>query len=101
MFKQLCGLFNQAKYLPLRCMPIELYLELADWDAPIVTVFSPEFVVRPPAEGEEAEEDPGLFTVENKSTSWVIQNFQIKCDILTLDNSLDNSYVNHLLGGNK
>ena len=32
--------------------------------------------------------------------SWRIQNCQIKCDILTLDNSLDNSYVNHLLGGN-
>ena len=32
--------------------------------------------------------------------SWRIQNCQIKCDILSLDNSLDNSYVNHLLGGN-
>ena len=32
--------------------------------------------------------------------SWRIKNCQIKCDMLTLDNSLDNSYVNHLLGGN-
>ena len=24
MFKPLCGLFNQSKYLPLRYMPIEL-----------------------------------------------------------------------------
>ncbi len=39
MFKPLCGLFNQAKYLPLRCMPIELELELADNDAPIITYF--------------------------------------------------------------
>ena len=41
MFKPLCGLFNQAKYLPLRYMPIELELELADWDAPIITDLSP------------------------------------------------------------
>jgi hypothetical protein len=42
----------------------------------------------------------GGFTNINTSTSWKIQNCQIKCDILTLDNALDNSYVNHLLGGN-
>ena len=41
MFKPLCGLFNQAICLPLRYMPIELELELADWDAPIITDFSP------------------------------------------------------------
>ena len=29
-----------------------------------------------------------------------LKNCQIKCNILSLDNSLDNSYVNHLLGGN-
>ena len=43
MFKPLCGLFNQAKYLPLRYMPIELELELADADAPIVTDFNAFF----------------------------------------------------------
>ena len=37
MFKPLCGLFNQSKYLPLRYMPIELELELADNDAPTIT----------------------------------------------------------------
>ena len=94
MFKPFCGLFNQAKYLPLRCMPIELELELADWDAPIITDFVPNFV---PAEG---VEDPGYFTTANTSTSWCLQNCLVKCDILSLDNSLDNSYVNHLLGGN-
>ena len=87
MFKPLCGLFNQAKYLPLRYMPIELELELADWDAPIITVFTPD-------------DDALGFTNANSSTSWMLQNCQVKCDLLSLDNSLDNSYVNHLLGGN-
>ena len=94
MFKPFCGLFNQAKYLPLRYMPIELELELADWDAPIVTDFAPNFA---PADG---VPDPGYFTAANTSTSWCLQNCLIKCDILSLDNALDNSYVNHLLGGN-
>ena len=31
---------------------------------------------------------------------WKIQNCRIKCEILSLDNSLDNSYVNHLVRGN-
>jgi hypothetical protein len=82
MFKPLCGLFNQSKYLPLRYMPIEIELELADNDAPIITNFGDKF------------------TAANTQIAWTIQNCQIKCDILSLDNALDNSYVNHLLGGN-
>ena len=82
MFKPLCGLFNQSKYLTLRYMPIELELELADNDAPIITDFNT------------------VYTADTTSISWRIENCQLKCDILSLDNSLDNSYVNHLLGGN-
>ena len=63
-------------------MPTELELELADNDAPIITKFN------------------HAYTAEHTSTSWKIQNCQTKCDILSLANSLDNSYVNHLLGGN-
>ena len=63
-------------------MPTELELELADWEAPIITDFI------------------DLFTATNTSVSWRIQNCQVKTDMLTLDNSVDNSYVNHLLGGN-
>ena len=37
---------------------------------------------------------------ETTSTSWKIQTCQITCDIVSLDNSLDNSYVNHVLGSN-
>ena len=48
-------------------MPIELELELADNDAPIITNVN------------------GVFTAANTSISWRIQNCQIKCDILSLD----------------
>ena len=63
-------------------MPIELELELADNDAPIITDFNTVYIA------------------DTTSKSWRIESCQLKCDILSLDNSLDNSYVNHLLGGN-
>jgi hypothetical protein len=37
MFKPLCGLFQQSKYIPLRYCPIEFELELAGQYDPIVT----------------------------------------------------------------
>ena len=82
MFKPLCGLFNQSKCLPLRYMPIELELKLADNDAPSITDVN------------------HACTAETTSTSWKNQNCQIKCDILSFDNSLDTSYVNRSLAGN-
>ena len=63
-------------------MPLEIELELADNDAPII-----------------ANSDT-LYTAATTSVSWRIQNGQIKCDILSLDKSLDNSSLNHILGGN-
>jgi hypothetical protein len=63
-------------------MPIEFELELADNDAPIVHNLSTNLIAA------------------SSSLSWNIQNSQIKCDILSLHNALDNSYANHLLGGN-
>ena len=72
----------QSKYLPLRYLPIELDLELADTGAPSIT------------------DSNSVYAADTTSISWEIQNCQIKCDILSLDNSLDTSHVNHVLGGN-
>ena len=63
-------------------MPMKIELELADNDAPSITHSNTHY------------------TAETTSVSWRIQNCQITCDILSLDNSLVNSHVNHLLGGN-
>ena len=41
----------------------------------------------------------GIFNIANTSNSWKIQNVQMKCDIVTLDNALDNSYAELLLSG--
>jgi len=83
----LSGILNQNKLLPLRYAPITIELELVDdKNEPILSSFS----------------KPGMadgFSTENTSTSWSINNVQVKCDVCTLDNALDNSYAQHLLSG--
>jgi len=39
------------------------------------------------------------FTPTSTSTNWSINNVQVKVDVCTLDNALNNSYVEHLLSG--
>ena len=87
-FKPLCGILMQSKFIPLRYCPLEIELELAEMDDPIIT------------------SGVGCTTVAIKnafeatiSRSWKLQGCQLKADICTLDNQLDNSYVNHLLQG--
>ena len=90
LFKPCSGLFNQPKMLPIRYMPITIELELVhDNTEPIVsatTVGQDNFDVSNAATG-------------NTSMLWQIQNVQVKCDVVTLDNQLDNSYAEHLLSG--
>ena len=86
LFKPLSGLLNQPKYLPIRYMPLVLELELVDNATdPIVSNFS----------GSGAKD----FTADNTSVKWSLNQVQVKCDMCTLDNGLDNSYAEHLLSG--
>ena len=82
MFKPLSGLFHQTKYLPLRYTPVEIELEIADINDPIIVPGS-----------------SANFTAANTSGLWKLQNCMVKADVCTLDNALDNSYVSHLLSG--
>ncbi|MFM7990430.1 MAG: hypothetical protein ACKPKO_65045, partial [Candidatus Fonsibacter sp.] len=42
-----------------------------------------------------------MFTNGNKSTAWSISNAQVKCDLVTLDSGLNDSYVKLLEEGKK
>ena len=77
MFKPLLGLFNQEKLIPLRYCPIQLEFELV------------------PHPGRPVLVD----TVAGKVKDWSISDIQCKCDLLTLDNALENEYASHLLSG--
>ena len=69
---KLCsGLLNQSKMLPIRYCPIEIELELVNSAADAV----------------------------GGATSWSISDVQCKCDLVTLDNGLENSYSEHVLSG--
>ena len=69
---KLCsGLLNQTKMLPIRYCPLELELELVN------AVGDPQY----------------------GSTGWNLSDVQIKADLCTLDNALENSYAKHLFEG--
>ena len=76
LFKPMFVLFNLGKLLPLRYCPIQIELELAN------TLM-----------------DAIVKRDDNKPDLWNISDIQAKCDLLTLDNSLDNEYSSHLLSG--
>ena len=71
--KLLSGLLNQSKMIPLRVAPIEIEMELVS-----------------------AASDAIYCT---GTASWTITDVQLKCDLCTLDNELENSYSKHLLSG--
>ena len=88
LFKPLSGLLNQNRMLPIRYAPITIELELVD------SVTDP--IVDP-------TNSPTLggftFTPAVTSRNWSINKVQVKVDVCTLDNALDNSYAQHLLQG--
>ena len=87
LFKPLSGLLNQNKMLPIRYAPITIELELVD---DITDPLWSKFMANPQtADIKEA----------NTSLKWSINNVQVKVDVCTLDNALDNSYAQHLLSG--
>ena len=87
-FRPLSGLINQDKMLPIRYAPITLEFEVANNYSDCIIV---------PASPTSATAND--FTPTNTSSTWEIQQFQIKCDVCTLDNALDNEYAQHLMSG--
>jgi hypothetical protein len=97
LFKPLIGLFEQNKMLPLRYMPITIELELVSTpDEPMLSFFrSYEIGLEVMSTGVD-----GFSGSTNPSDiNWQIENVEAKCDLLTLDSQLDNSFAEHLLGG--
>ena len=93
MFKLLSGIFNQDKFLPIRYMPITIELELTSLARDPIIYPADIFV----GAGAAPVEMP--FTAANTSDQWQIQDVQLKCDVCSLDNALDNEYAQHLLSG--
>ena len=86
----LSGVLNQPKFLPLRYMSGGLSFEFelcSDILDPIAKI------------GDASIGGSSPFTAGDTSQLWEIENCQIKADVLTLDNSLENSYHEHIMSG--
>jgi hypothetical protein len=82
-FKTLFGIFNQSKYLPLQWMPLTVEFELVSTPTePIVT-----------------ELGSSAFPTNTTSQTWLIQDCQIKADVVELDSAVHNEYASHLMQG--
>jgi hypothetical protein len=88
LFKPLFGLFTQNKYIPLKYAgPIIIELEVADNNDPIELPISGQTLATQ------------YFIDDNTSTTWEIGQVQIKCDVCTLDNHVENIFTKHMLEG--
>ena len=86
LFRPLSGLLMQSKFIPIRYCPLTIELEVIDnLTDPIVSKFYGT-----------GDND---IKADNTSLKWQIENVQLKCDLCTLDNALDNSFSQHLLDG--
>ena len=94
LFKPLSGLFTQTKYIPLKYCPLILEFEIVN-DPNDPVIWPGVNVPTPPLPA------PSLnnFYNENCSDEALISQIQLKCDLVTLDNGLDNEYAKHLLSG--
>eukprot|EP00972_Heterocapsa_arctica_P107948 15899304-Heterocapsa_arctica.AAC.1 len=67
------GIFSQDKLLPIRYMPLQIELELVSTSS------------------------DAMFVDTGYGSDWSISDALVKCDLLTLDNALDNEYAALLL----
>ena len=96
-FKPLLGLTLQSKLIPVKFAPIILELEVVNSNLdPIIT---PDKKNTPTDSTVTFCSGAASAGQAQTGTNWSIENICVKCDCCTLDNSLNNSYVEHLLSG--
>ena len=89
--KLLSGLLGgQDKYIPIKYAPITVELEI---------VSSNDDAVISPGKKNPHTTGDAEYDSTNTTTSWEIENVSLKCDVVTLDNSLNNEYTSLLLKG--
>ena len=76
-FTPLSGLLSQGKFLPIRYCPIQLEFELVGLASDAGQGVDP--------------------TIGHAIEMFLIDNVQVKCDLVQLDNPLDSEYAQHLL----
>ena len=95
--KPCCGFVRSGYSPPIRYCPLEFTFEIVS-DAG-------EPVIRPsdPVAGTQAKDDENglFFTTRNTTTSWAIQNAILRLECISVDNTVSNNIVSHLLKGGR
>ena len=99
LFKPLSGLANCDKYLPLRYMG-GLTFEFELVSDPTECLLSETFTSPADTTSTPPIAAVDVLKADDISKEWEITDVQIKCDVLQLDNNLNDEYVKYLLGGN-
>ena len=99
--KLIFGLFQQQKMLPLQYMPggIVVEIELINDPADAVLFDGLADLTANALDSGGTEFCNSTFSQQNCSKNYSIQNVFIACDLVKLDNTLQNSYADHILSG--
>ena len=91
--KPCCGLLNSNYYIPLRYAPLELQFQIvSDGTEPVV-------VPQGTGGAGQTDKEGYYFQAGDTSTSWELNNVFIRAEVITLDNTVNNNIVKHLLDG--
>ena len=95
-FTPLSGIASQSKFIPLSYCPITYELEICSnlWD-PIISPLDPRWDETASVEFQAAFGNDD----SNHSSKWQIINPVIKCDVITMDNELQNQFSQIFLSG--
>ena len=98
--KPCCGLLESNYYLPLRYAPLELeFTIVADGNEPVVVPTGAEVAGQTDENGYYFTNNDGVDAEGNTTTKWELNNVIIRAEVITLDNTVNNNIVSHLLGG--
>ena len=94
--KPCCGFVQSGYYPPIRYCPLEFIFEIVSDPT--------EPVIEPATNGADQATDDNngkYFTERNTTTSWAIQNAILRCELIQVDNTVNNNIVSHLLKGGR
>ena len=90
--KPCCGLLQSNYYIPTRYAPLELQFQ-------IVSNATDPVVVPQGAGGAQTDKEGYYFRAGDTSTSWELNSVFLRAEVITLDNTVNNNIVKHLLDG--
>ena len=98
--KPCCGLLESNYYLPLRYAPLELEFTIVPNEGdPVVVPTAAEVAGQTDEFGYFFTNNAGVDAEGTTTTKWELNNVIIRAEVITLDNTVNNNIVSHLLGG--